>query len=78
MKPSTAYVRIEATIAGLAGLLGFGTAFWHGWIEALTGWDPDQHSGSLEWLLVGILLATALGMGLQARHHWRALAASSE
>jgi hypothetical protein len=60
-----------------AGLLGIVTIFWHDWIEILTGWDPDRHSGSAEWLVVVGLLVVALGMGIVARHHWRALVATS-
>ena len=39
------------------------------------GLDPDQHNGSVEWLLVAVLLAVALVMGLVARRHWRLLTA---
>jgi hypothetical protein len=28
------------------------TIFWPDWIEALTGYDPDRHDGSVEWLIV--------------------------
>ena len=41
------------------------------WIEGLTGWDPDNHSGAVEWIVVAGLLAAAVTMGLVARHHWR-------
>ena len=41
----------------------------------LTGLDPDQHNGSVEWLIVAVLLAVAVAMGLVARRHWRLLAA---
>jgi hypothetical protein len=41
----------------------------------LTGLDPDQHNGSVEWLLVAVLLAVAVAMGLVARRHWRLLTA---
>jgi len=41
----------------------------------LTGLDPDQHNGSVEWLIVVVLLAVAVTMGLVARRHWRLLAA---
>ena len=52
MKPSRALIRLEALVALAAGALGIITMFWHDWIEALTGWDPDQHNGSAEWLIV--------------------------
>jgi hypothetical protein len=54
-----------------AGILGILTIFWHDWIEALTGWDPDNHSGAVEWIVFAGLLAAAVTMGLVVRHHWR-------
>ena len=77
MKPSKIRVGLETAIALLAGLLGVVTIFWHDWIEALTGWDPDQHNGSLEWLIVAGLLVVAVAMGIVARRHWRLLLADS-
>jgi len=68
--------RLETAAALLAGVLGIVTIFWHDWIEILTGWDPDQHNGSIEWILVAGLLAVAVAAGLAARRHWRLLAAS--
>jgi hypothetical protein len=66
-------VRLETGIALVAGALGILTVFWHDWIEALTGWDPDHHNGGFEWLIVAVLLAIAAVMGLVARRHWRLL-----
>jgi protein-S-isoprenylcysteine O-methyltransferase Ste14 len=45
--------------------------FWRDWIEILTGWDPDNHSGAVEWIVVVGLLVAAVAMGLAARRHWR-------
>jgi hypothetical protein len=78
MKPSKIRVGLETAIALLAGLLGVVTIFWHDWIEALTGWDPDQHNGAAEWLIVVGLLAVAAAMAIVARRHWRLLLANSE
>jgi undecaprenyl pyrophosphate phosphatase UppP len=69
---------VETAIAAIAGLLGIVTIFWHDWIETLTGWDPDHHSGSAEWLIVVVLLVVAAGLGLLARRHWRAFAAAAD
>ena len=77
LKPSKIRARLETVIALLAGVLGIITIFWHDWIEALTGWDPDHHNGAFEWLIVAILLAVAVAMGLIARRHWRLLTAVS-
>jgi hypothetical protein len=65
--------RLEMAVALCAGALGILTVFWHDWIEALTGWDPDHHNGSAEWIVVVGLLAVAVTMGLVARRHWRLL-----
>jgi hypothetical protein len=78
MKQSKIRVGLETAIALLAGLLGVAAIFWHDWIEALTGWDPDQHNGSVEWLIVAGLLVIAVAMGTVARRHWRLLLADSE
>jgi drug/metabolite transporter (DMT)-like permease len=78
MKPSKIRVGLEAAIALLAGLLGVVTIFWHDWIEALSGWDPDQHNGSAEWLVVACLLVVAVAVGTVVRRHWRLLPADSE
>jgi hypothetical protein len=75
LRLSSVRVRLEMTVALCAGILGILTIFWHDWIEALTGWDPDQHNGSVEWIVVVGLLAVAITMGLVARRHWRLLAA---
>lgn len=77
MKLSKYRAGIETGIALLTGGLGLLTVFWHDWIEGLTGWDPDRHNGSVEWLIVVILLAAAVTMGLAARRDWRQLAAAS-
>ena len=70
--------RLEMAVALAAGILGLITIFWSDWIEMLTGFDPDQHNGSVEWLLVAGLLVVAVAMGLVARRDWRLLAASGE
>jgi len=78
MKPSKARAGLETALALAAGLLGIITIFWHDWIEALTGWDPDQHAGALEWLIVVALLAVAVIVGSAARRHWRLLLAAGK
>jgi hypothetical protein len=67
---------LETGIAVFAGLLGIVTAFWHDWIEVLTGWDPDHHNGSVEWIIVVALLAVSVALGATARRHWKLLAAT--
>jgi len=48
-------------------VLAIVTIFWHGWVESLTGFDPDHHNGAFEWLIVGgLFLASGLA-GAAAR-----------
>ena len=77
MKYLKARVRLETATALGSGMLGVLTIFWHDWIEALTGWDPDHHNGSVEWILVAVLLAVSAAAGLAARRHWLVLAAAA-
>ena len=46
-------------LAGFCGGLAVLAIFWPDWIEVLTGYDSDQHNGTVEWLIVIALLATA-------------------
>lgn len=66
---------VEAALAlASVGLLLL-TVLWRDWIEALTGLDPDQHSGALEWLVVVVMVAAALTFTQLARLEWRKSAA---
>lgn len=76
LKQSIFLAALESVIAVAAGTLGLLTIFWQDWIETLTGWDPDRHSGGAEWLIVAILLIVAVITGLTARRGWRHLAAA--
>jgi len=62
--------KIETVFASLAGVLGVVTLFWHDWLE-VTGWDPDRHSGSAEWITAAVLLLVALVLGALARREYR-------
>jgi hypothetical protein len=77
MKASKLRFRVETAVSVCAGVLGIVTAFWHDWIEALTGWDPDHHNGSAEWLIVVGLLIVAAISGVLARREWKLLTAVS-
>ena len=74
MRRSKVRAQLETAIALFAGILGILTIFWHDWIEALTGWDPDNHNGTVEWIVVAGLLAVSAAIDLVARRHWRLLA----
>jgi hypothetical protein len=63
----------ETTLAILATTVGVLTSFWPEWIEALTGLDPDAHSGSAEWLIVaGLFLVAAVSAAVARREYLRA------
>jgi hypothetical protein len=60
----------------LGGLLAL-TLVWRDWIEAVLGVDPDQHNGSLEWIIVAALAAAVVTFALLARRQWRRVASAS-
>ena len=62
---------IEAALASLCGFLAVLTLITRDWIEALTGYDPDQHNGSVEWMIVIGLALVCLILSLAARAEWR-------
>ena len=66
----------ETGFAVLSGSLAVLTLFWRDWIEALTGFDPDHHNGSLEWAIVAGLAIIAIVLALSARADWRRLRAA--
>lgn len=59
---------VAAVLSGVAFALTVGR---RGWIEYCFGIDPDGGNGSLEWLIAGALLGTAIALGLLARRQWR-------
>jgi len=62
---------LETGLASLTGILAIVTLFWRDWIEALTGFDPDHHSGSAEWAIVAGLAAVSVLLAVAARVEWR-------
>ena len=61
---------VEAAIASSSGFLAVVALFWQDWIEALTGLDPDQGNGSLEWSIVAGLALVCVSLFLAARAEW--------
>jgi hypothetical protein len=53
----------QAVLGGTTGLLYVVTPFRPDWIEAIYGgFDPDQHDGSIEWIIVMAMLVVTLAM----------------
>ena len=70
---STVRVRFwaEAALAASCGFLAALTLVWRDWVETLTGYDPDRHNGSFEWVIVGGLLLVCIVVSAVARAEWR-------
>jgi hypothetical protein len=64
---------VEAGLAALCGFLAILTLFTRDWVEALTGFDPDNHNGSFEWVIVAALLVVCILFSIAARADWRRL-----
>lgn len=47
------------------------TLVWRSWIEIVFNIDPDNRSGTLEWLIVGTLLMMTLVLFTMAGYEWR-------
>ena len=62
---------VEVAAASVAGILCAITPIWPDWIEILSGWDPDQHDGSAEWMPALGLLIVALAIFAAAASEWR-------
>ena len=65
---------IEVGLGTLSGILFVLTLMVPDWIEAVVRVDPDQHSGSLERVIVAVLAVTTVVSSLLARREWRRLA----
>jgi hypothetical protein len=61
----------EGALALVTGVMAIVTVFWRDWIEALTGYDPDHHSGSAEWLIIAGLALVCVLASLALRVEWR-------
>jgi len=62
---------VESGLAVATGILALITPVFPDWIEFLSGWDPDQHDGSVEWLVVVGLFVATLAMFTLAAMEWR-------
>ena len=75
------YVRVRLAVETAVAAAGLAasvlTLLRADWIEILFGFDPDHHSGSAEWLILGILLAVVAVAFTLARFEWRRLRVTS-
>jgi len=62
---------LEVILGSISGILAVVTLFWHDWIEAIFGVDPDKGNGSAEWLVVVVLLVVTATLAVGARIEWR-------
>jgi hypothetical protein len=62
---------VETGLAALTGLMFIVTLITPDWIEAVSGWDPDRHDGSVEWMVAAGLLIVTLAMLAAAAQEWR-------
>jgi hypothetical protein len=69
-KPVRRRFWFELVLAIVTGVLFVVTLFWHEWLEAF-GFDPDQGSGSAEWLIVGALLLACAITSTISTLEWR-------
>ena len=67
---------IEICLAAITGGLALITPIFPDWIEFLSGWDPDQHDGSVERLIVVALFLISAAIFMLAAIEWRRMAAS--
>jgi hypothetical protein len=65
---------LETGLAALSGCLGLLTLVWRDWLEGVFGWDPDRHSGAVEWYIAATFLAAAVVLSLAARREVRVAA----
>jgi hypothetical protein len=61
----------EMGLASITGFLAISTPVFPEWIEFVSGWDPDQHGGSVERLIVTGLVLVTVAMFALAAMEWR-------
>jgi uncharacterized membrane protein len=62
---------VEIGLAVTTGLLALITPIFPDWIEFASGWDLDQHGGSVEWMIVVGLFVVTIVMAALAAIEWR-------
>lgn len=62
---------LETGMAIVTSILFVITLVQRNWIEIVSGVDPDNGNGSLEWLIVGVLLVVTIMLFTLASYEWR-------
>ena len=62
---------LETGMAIVTSILFVITLVQGDWIEIVSGVDPDNGNGSLEWLIVGVLLVVTITLFTLASYEWR-------
>ncbi len=62
---------LEAGMATVTSILFVITLVQGDWIEIVFGVDPDNRNGTLEWLIVGVLLVVTITLFTLASYEWR-------
>jgi hypothetical protein len=65
------YFWLETGMAIVTGVLFIITLVHRDWIETIFNIDPDNGSGTLEWLIVGVLLVVTVTLFTLASFEWR-------
>ncbi len=68
---------IEVGLAAITGVLALITPIFPDWIEFVSGWDPDQHDGSVERMIVVGLFVVTIAMVAAATVEWRRTTATA-
>jgi hypothetical protein len=61
---------VEIAAASLTGVLFMLALVWKDWLEAF-GFEPDNHDGTVEWLMVAGLFVLSAAFAVSARLEWR-------
>ncbi len=62
---------LEAGMATVTSILFVITLVQRDWIEIVFGVDLDNRNGTLEWLIVGVLLVVTITLFTLASYEWR-------
>jgi hypothetical protein len=62
---------LETGMAIVTSMLFVITVAQRDWIEIIFRVDPDNRNGSLEWLIVGVLLVVTITLFALASYEWR-------